>query len=299
VNLVINLNKDRGFTSQDAVTAVKKLLKVRKAGHAGTLDPLAAGVLLVCLNEATKITGFLSDLDKEYLVTAKLGESTDTYDAEGKITGRTEDVRVSRTDIAAALDRFTGEIEQVPPMYSAIKKNGTPLYELARKGIEVERETRRVTISSIGVEGYEAPYLTFRVTCSKGTYVRSLCHDLGEMLGTGAHMTGLVRTRIGGFLVANAARLDEIPRKAAALHTLDAALRHVPVIALDADSAKRVRHGNPVRYDPGQIRTEVKTGGATQTGRGGCVQLRDPEGKLLGIGRINRETIRIERLLNL
>jgi tRNA pseudouridine55 synthase len=299
VNLVINLNKDRGFTSQDAVTAVKKLLKVRKAGHAGTLDPLATGVLLVCLNEATKVTGLLSDLGKEYRVTAKLGESTDTYDAEGRITAKTGDFHFSLADIAAALEKFRGEIEQVPPMYSAVKRGGRPLYELARQGIEVDRETRRVTISSIEVLRYEEPSLTFVVACSKGTYVRTLCHDLGEMLGVGAHMTDLVRTRIGGFTVEDAARLDELPLKAAALHTLDAALRHVPVIALDADGARRVRHGNPVGYAPGQLRGGDNAGAATQTGRGGCVQLRDPEGKLLGIGRITRDTIRVERLLNL
>ncbi len=299
MNLVINLNKERGFTSQDAVTAVKKRFKVRKAGHAGTLDPLATGVLLVCLNEATKVTGYLSDLEKEYLVTAKLGESTDTYDAEGRATRTTEDFDLPPEDVREALGRFVGEIEQVPPMYSAIKKGGTPLYELARKGIEVEREKRKVTISSIAMERYESPVIAFRVTCSKGTYVRSLCNDLGEMLGVGAHMTALVRTKVGGFRVEDAAELEDLPGKASALHSIDAALAHLPSLRLDAERFRRASHGNAVSYAVDELHRESAASFPVSGGAGGYVRLKEPGGRVFGIGKAGPELVRIERLLNL
>src|SRR5208283_2468301 len=182
MDLVVQFNKSGNMTSHDAVSAVKKLFKVRKAGHAGTLDPLATGVLLVCLNEATKITGYLSDLGKEYIVTAKLGEATDTYDTEGVITRRIAVPDITRADIETTLQRFTGDIEQTPPMYSAIKVDGRPLYELARKGIEIERRPRVVTIHSVDLIEVSLPYIKLRVVCSKGTYIRSLCNDVGNAL---------------------------------------------------------------------------------------------------------------------
>lgn len=287
MNLAVNLNKKLHSTSHDEVTAVKKIFKVRKAGHAGTLDPLATGVLIVCLNEATKITGYLSDLDKEYVVTAKLGASTDTYDAEGVEVRRVETLDVGLERIREAITLFTGDIEQTPPMYSAIKKEGKPLYELARKGIEVERIPRKVTISSINILKFDSPFLTLRVTCSKGTYIRSLCNDLGEALGVGAYVTELARTRIGSFTIENAATLDELPFKTSALYSLDTALRHMPFIRVEGEELKRAKNGNPVKLNDGA--PDI---------RKGFVRLTDAGGRLFGIGKVMHNIVKIERLIN-
>ncbi|MEW6117174.1 MAG: tRNA pseudouridine(55) synthase TruB [Nitrospirota bacterium] len=290
MNLVINLNKPHGITSQEAVTDVKKRFKVRKAGHAGTLDPIATGVLLVCLNEATKITGFLSDLDKEYLMTAKLGEATDTYDTEGSITKTVTDFEVTREDVERAARKFIGDIEQTPPMYSAIKVNGTPLYELARKGVVIERKPRSVTISAIEIVRFESPFLTLKVTCSKGTYIRSLCNDIGDDLGVGAHLVELIRTRIGAFTIDNAAAIDELPQKSSALCSVDDALHHLPEIRLEGDTLRKAKNGNPVIIEPGRW-------GIRETEKAPFIRLKDPDGKLFGIGKIRNNLIKIERLL--
>ena len=292
MNIVVQFNKSCNSTSHDAVAAVKKLFKVRKAGHAGTLDPLATGVLLVCLNEATKITGYLSDLDKEYIVTAKLGESTDTYDTEGTITRQSAAaLAVTRDEVETTLSGFTGEIEQTPPMFSAIKMNGRPLYELARKGIEVERKPRVVMVRSIEIMEFKVPYLRLRVSCSKGTYIRSLCNDIGDALGVGAHVTELARTRIGDFTLENAASIDELPQKAGALHTIDAALKHLPEIRLNSDEYIRTRNGGPVG-----LRPEYGTKGDQSPF---FVRLKGPEGNIFGIGKVAANSIKIERLFKL
>lgn len=291
MNIIVSLHKDKGITSHDAVTSVKKLFKVRKAGHAGTLDPIATGVLLVCLNEATKITSYLSDLDKEYIMTAKLGESTDTYDSEGKIIKRSEigDLRLS--DIENVIKRFIGEIEQIPPMYSAIKVSGKPLYKLARKGIEVERMPRKVTINSIELLKFESPFFALKVSCSKGTYIRSLCNDIGNALDVGAHITELIRTRIGEFTIENSAKMNELPHKTESLSSMDTALKHLPEIRLEGDNFKRAKHGNPVipPFPP-----------LVKGGKGGLfIRLKDSDGKLFGIGKIKEGFIKIERLFNI
>ncbi len=290
MNIVLQLHKPINCTSHDAVSAVKKRFKVRKAGHAGTLDPLATGVLIVCLNEATKITGFMSDLDKEYIVTAKLGEATDTYDSEGTVTRQTTALAVSRRDIEAVLPRFTGDIRQTPPMFSAIKMNGSPLYELARKGIEVERKPRPVTIHSIEILEFDLPYFRLRVSCSKGTYIRSLCHDIGIALGAGAHVTQLVRTRIGNFTLQNSATIDELPGKPEALHTIDAALNHLSEIKMNDCEYIRARHGNPVLFERKQERQESASS---------FIRLKNPEGNIFGIGKVTADSIKIVRLFNL
>src|SRR5208283_1600543 len=186
-------------------------------------------------------------LDKEYIVTAKLGESTDTYDTEGTITHRSAAaIAVTRNEVERTLSGFTGEIEQTPPMFSAIKRNGKPLYELARKGIEVDRKPRVVLVRSIEIMEFKIPYLRLRVSCSKGTYIRSLCNDIGDALGVGAHVTELSRTRIGDFTLEDAAAIDELPQKTEALHTIDAALKHLHEISLNSDEFIRAINGNPV-----------------------------------------------------
>ncbi len=290
MNIVISLNKDYGITSHDAVTAVKKLFKVRKAGHAGTLDPIATGVLLICTNEATKIAPFLSGLDKEYIVTMKLGESTDTYDSEGRVTKQFEisDLRFRIEDIERIIQRFIGEIEQIPPMYSAIKVSGKPLYKLARAGVEVERKPRKVTINAIEISAFESPFLTLKVSCSKGTYMRSLCNDIGETLGVGAHMTGLIRTRIGSFTIGNSARISELPGKTSAMFSMDDALSHLPEIILAGEELKRVKNGNPIPLSL-ELSWSLEK----------IIRLKDPDGRLLGIGKVVEDLIKIERLIKI
>ncbi|MBF0557756.1 MAG: tRNA pseudouridine(55) synthase TruB [Nitrospirae bacterium] len=294
MNIVLNFNKNSNITSRDAVTAAKRLFKVRKAGHAGTLDPIATGVLLICFNEATKITGYLSDLSKEYIVTAKLGEATDTYDTEGAITRRVAVPDISRKEIEATLQRFTGDIEQTPPMFSAIKMNGRPLYELARKGIEVERRPRVVVIHSLEILEMKLPYLRMKAACSKGTYIRSLCNDIGNALGVGAHVFELVRTRIGDFTLENAAALDELPNKTASLHTIDDALKHLRELVLEGNEYTRAINGNPV-----SIARVAKQIGSDWEGRSPFVRLRNTAGKVFGIGKVTADSIKIERLFNI
>lgn len=295
MNIVVALDKDNGITSHDAVHAVKKLFKVKKAGHAGTLDPMATGLLLVCLNEATKITGFLSSLDKEYVVTAKLGESTDTYDAEGRTTKKVGDFSISKDLIEEVIKKFRGEIEQVPPMYSAIKLCGKPLYALARKGIEVERAPRTVTISSMEIISFESPFLRMKVSCSKGTYIRSLCNDIGDALGVGAHITELIRTRIGDFSIENSAKINELPHKPGVLYSIDSALKHLPDVVLDGEALKRLKNGNPVALQSEGVRFQ---GDAAVFSQAKFVRLKDREGRVFGVGKASKEIIKTERLFN-
>lgn len=288
MNIIVNFNKPFGISSHDAVSFVKKTFKVKKAGHAGTLDPTATGVLLICLNEATKITNYLSDLDKEYIMTAKLGECTDSFDSEGTVTKKVEGFSVSVEDIEGVIKRFIGDIEQTPPMFSAIKMSGKPLYKLARKGIEVERKPRKINIKSIEVLKFVSPFLTLKVACSKGTYIRSLCNDIGEALGTGAYVTELTRTGIGGFKIDDTAGPDELPGKTVALHSVDSALAHLPEIRLEGNDLKRAIHGNPINF-PSE-HTSLLTS---------FIRLKDQDGRLFGIGRVSGDSIKIERLLNL
>ena len=294
MNIVLQFHKSRNITSRDAVTSVKKLFKVRKAGHAGTLDPTATGLLLICLNEATKITGYLSDLGKEYIVTAKLGEATDTYDTEGVITRSIAVPDITRADIETTLQQFTGDIEQTPPMYSAIKVDGRPLYELARKGIEIERRPRVVTMHSVDLIEVSLPYIKLRVVCSKGTYIRSLCHDLGNALGVGAHVVELVRTRIGDFTLESAATIHELPNRTEAMHTIDAALKHLREITLYGNDYIRAINGNPVPIAPAG---KHKSGEIES--RSPFVKLRNPEGNVFGIGKVTADSIKIERLFKI
>lgn len=198
MNGVVIIDKPAGKTSHDVVNQVKKILGARKAGHTGTLDPMATGVLPVCLNEATKLARFLSDDSKEYLATMLLGVKTDTLDTEGKIISQSDKI-VSVEEIRSALVRMVGRIKQIPPAYSAIKYCGDPLYKWARKGIIVETPPREVEIHHIIVEDISYPKVTFRVACSKGTYIRTLCADIGELLGCGACLCSLRRLRSGFF----------------------------------------------------------------------------------------------------
>jgi tRNA pseudouridine55 synthase len=199
MNGVLVIDKPAGMTSFDVVRQVRRMVKTRKVGHAGTLDPMATGVLPVAVGSATRLIEYLMADDKAYCATLKLGSVTDTQDSTGRVLEEKPWQAVDRLAIEAAVGHFIGEIEQLPPMYSALKKDGQPLYKLARQGVEVDRQPRRVQVTSLVIDEFSPPYLTFTVQCSKGTYIRTICHDVGQMLGCGAHMTALRRLACGRF----------------------------------------------------------------------------------------------------
>jgi tRNA pseudouridine55 synthase len=301
MNLIINFNKPGNISSQQAVTKVKRFLAVKKAGHTGTLDPLATGVLIVCLNEATKIARFLSDLDKEYVARLKLGERTDTYDSTGSIIEEKDCCLVKEADICRTLEKLTGYVQQIPPMYSAVKIGGKPLYKLARKGIEIERPERSVHISRIDIMSFHLPYLEFRVSCSKGTYIRTLCDEIGKDLGVGAHMVSLQRTRVGNFGIENSVSIEDLQDKKGLYYSIDAVLSNLSEIILDDDSYRKAKNGMPIRvssHTP-SIFQEQNKGCRDQSYQTQYVRLKNPEKMLFGIGRSEDGEIKIERLLNM
>jgi tRNA pseudouridine55 synthase len=253
VNGILLLDKPLGLTSNAALQQVKRLFGARKAGHTGSLDPLATGMLPICFGEATKLSGFLLDSDKHYQAVIQLGIRTRTGDAEGDIVERGDASAVTRAMIDEVLLEFNGTIEQIPPMYSALKQNGQPLYKLAHQGIEVEREARKVTIHDLQVTGFDAGRLAVDVHCSKGTYIRTLAEDIGEQLGCGAHIAALRRDGVGTFAVERLVtlnRLEALAGDAAALDALllgaDQALLDWPEIELGDDVAYFLRRGQPV-----------------------------------------------------
>lgn len=211
MNGIININKPLGMTSHDVVSRLRRILGIKKIGHTGTLDPDASGVLPMCVGRATKTADMLTAQDKQYVAEVTLGSATTTLDASGEVT-ETAEVNVTAEDIARAVKGFEGEIEQIPPMYSAIKVDGKRLYQLAREGVEIERKPRRVTISSIEVLNIdlEGKKFSMKVDCSKGTYIRTLCDDIGRALGCFAHMSALERTRSGRFDIAEAFTLSQV-----------------------------------------------------------------------------------------
>ena len=206
----LNIDKPRGMTSTDVVRRVKRAARMRRGvGHGGTLDPIATGVLIIGIGKATRLMERVLDGSKEYVAEIELGVSTDTYDADGEIVSTRDATAVSRADVEASLTAFHGEIEQVPPMYSALKRDGKRLYELARQGIEIEREPRRVVVRHISLTDWHPPVATVNIECGSGFYVRSLAHDLGETLGCGGHMRSLIRRRVGPFHIDDALALDD------------------------------------------------------------------------------------------
>ena len=255
VDGVLLLDKPLGLTSNDALQKARRLFSAAKGGHTGTLDPLASGLLPLCFGEATKFSADLLDADKTYEAVIKLGVTTDSGDAEGTVIA-TAAVDVSEDDVFRVLPQFTGAIRQVPPMHSALKRNGRPLYELARQGIEVERESRMVTIHAIDCLSFGDDSLTLRTACSKGTYIRVLAADIGQALGCGAHLAGLRRTRVGDLdlgaavTLAQLEALDEAGR-AGCLQPVDTLLRSLPAATLEGEAAERFRHGNPVDLPAG------------------------------------------------
>lgn len=210
MNGVINVYKPQNITSFDVVRTIKKISRVKKVGHTGTLDPMATGVLPICIGGSTKIVDFIMNEHKEYISKLKLGLITDTYDREGKVLKEEDTSKILEEEVLNCINSFIGESIQIPPMYSAIKIKGQRLYNLARKGIEVEREGRKINIYNIEILKINLPYAEFKVSCSKGTYIRSLCYDIGNKLGVGAVMWELERTKTGNFSKENSINLEEI-----------------------------------------------------------------------------------------
>lgn len=247
------LDKPLGLSSNAALQKARWLLNAEKAGHTGTLDPMATGLLPLCFGEATKFASELLDADKTYLATVRLGIVTATADAEGKVLA-TYPVTATEAEVRAVLDRFMGEIEQVPPMYSALKRDGTPLYELARQGIEVERASRKVTIHLLELLAWRGDTFDLVVDCSKGTYVRTLAADIGSALGCGAHLAALRRTRVGTLDLAQATTLESFEAAPAAerdslLQPPDALLADLPAANLSEQEAARLLQGQPIRWN--------------------------------------------------
>lgn len=253
MNGIIIVDKPQGKTSHDIVYAVRRLTGIKKVGHTGTLDPMATGVLPICIGSATKVADMLTLSDKAYTAELILGKTTDTLDAEGKVLTETE-VNVTEAEIRAAINSFVGETEQIPPMYSAIKQNGKKLYELARQGIEVERKPRKVTINSIDILEINGKSVTIDVNCSKGTYIRTLCADIGERLGTGAYMNALRRTKTGLFTISESHTLEELGtlKERGTLKSIlipvDKMFEEYPEIILNEKQKKSVTNGVRMTY---------------------------------------------------
>jgi tRNA pseudouridine55 synthase len=244
VNGVVVVDKPEGTTSHGVVLRLRSILRISRTGHLGTLDPIATGVLPVCLGRATRLGQFLPSNPKEYVGTMRLGFATTTYDRQGDPTTPEVPFFGTLNDIAAAASRFTGTIDQIPPPYSAKKIDGKRSYKLARRGKEVEHAPSRVTVDVFEITGFESPMATFRVVCSAGTYVRSLAHDVGERLGCGAHLTSLRRLVSGPFTIEKARPLDRI--SASDVIPMENLLEDWPRIDVDGDQEVRVAHGNPV-----------------------------------------------------
>ena len=280
VSGVLLLDKPVGWTSNAALQAVKHLYQAAKAGHTGSLDPLASGLLPICLGEATKLSGFLLNADKGYRFTCRLGVTTTTGDAEGEVVAVRPVGPLSRESMEAALRRFVGTIRQIPPMYSALKHNGQPLYKLARKGMEVERAPREVTVRELHLLRLDDEELECELRCSKGTYVRTLATDLGEILGCGAHVTALRRTVVEPYDAARMVTLESLREWAeqglAVLDTkllpLDSAVTQWPAVRVGGDAAFYLRQGQPVL--------------APRAPPQGWVRLYQDEQRFFGIGEI-------------
>lgn len=277
---ILLLDKPLGITSNKALQEVKHIFKAQKAGHTGSLDPLADGLLPICFGAATKVSAFLLDADKRYQVRIKLGVTTTTADAEGEMLETRPVDGISESDIQNVLTEFAGEIEQIPPMYSALKHNGERLYKLARDGIEVEREPRQVTIHQITMRGYSEPEFELDVHCSKGTYIRTLAEDIGNKLGCGAHVTALRRTGVGPYGADNLVDMEQIRQLAAEgfsaldglLLPVDSALAGWPEVKLSPDATFYLQQGQPVLVPNAPT--------------DGMVRIYDANGAFMGAGEI-------------
>ncbi len=242
---VFNIDKPSGISSHDVVNRLRRLTQIRRIGHAGTLDPLATGVMLLCVGRATRLIEYLVGHSKRYTATIRLGQTTDSYDSEGQVLLERPFSHITRNDIEQAIPQLSGPIEQLPPMYSAIKKDGQPLYKLARQGVEVERKPRSVTIHELKFISYDAPYLIIETHVSSGTYIRSLAYDLGEAIGCGGHITQLRRTNVGTFDIENSVALDALTSDniQEAQLPMETAVQHLPRLDISSEQATTLLNG--------------------------------------------------------
>ncbi len=288
VDGVLLVKKEAGWTSHDVVAKIRRLLGGVKVGHAGTLDPAATGLLPVLIGKGTRIAEYLVEWDKEYRAVLRLGETTDTEDATGTILESKPTAGLDGATIRAAADKFHGAIQQVPPMYSAVKVAGVPLYKSARAGRSVERRPRSVVIHALEILAVEGRDVTLRVACSKGTYIRTLCADIGAALGVGGHMAALERTRVGPLVIDEALTLEEIATRcglgqlAEHMVPMDRALAQFPAAIVDGNTADRVRHGLPV---PSAEIVHWEGREETPLSPDTPLRIKAPDGRLLAVGR--------------
>jgi tRNA pseudouridine55 synthase len=303
VDGVLTIKKESGWTSHDVVAKVRHLLGGAKVGHAGTLDPAATGVLPVLIGRGTRIAEYLVEWDKEYRAVLRLGETTDTQDATGMVLARHTTDLVTPEAIHEVVGRFRGSIEQVPPMYSAVKVGGVPLYKSARAGKTIVRDARTVVIYTLEVEAIQERDVTLRVVCSKGTYVRTLCADIGEALGVGGHMLALERRRVGPLTIDQALTVDEVVTRHALgglgndVLSLDRVLDQLGIAVVDEQTADRVRHGVPV-----PAARILRWEGASDNERRSNtpVRIHDTHGRLVAIGKypeISGGPLKVEKVL--
>lgn len=290
MNGVLNIFKNKGMTSFDVVSRVRKIANEKKVGHTGTLDPEAEGVLPVCIGKATKIIDYIMDSEKGYSVKFKLGIKTTTYDLEGEVLEERDTSSLTEKVVEETINSFKGEYSQVPPMFSALKKNGVRLYDLARKGIEVEREGRNIKIYNIENINIELPYVSMDVTCSKGTYIRSLCYDIGEKLNVFATMTELKRFKTSFFSEDDSINIDDLNKENIKEHliSIEEALKNYPEIYLTKGYDKLIINGVRVadkRFTKNIVENDI------------LYKVYDENKKFLGLGRKNKEGFKMEKLL--
>ncbi|MDK0625840.1 tRNA pseudouridine(55) synthase TruB [Clostridium perfringens] len=291
MNGVINIYKNTGMTSFDVVAMVRRVVKMKKVGHTGTLDPAASGVLPVCLGKATKIIDYIMENKKVYRVNLKLGMVTDTYDLEGEVLREKDASYITKDEILNCINSFVGTIDQVPPMYSALKQNGVRLYELARKGIEVHREARKITIYSIeNIKIESNDNIQMDVCCSKGTYIRSLCYDIGEKLNVGATMTALERIQNGPFIKEEAINIEDLTEELLEKHiiSIEKALDSFEKITVNEKFGKLLRNGVKV-FDNRMYSEEVEFNK--------LYRVYEDNGVFLGLGKRDEKGFKLEKLL--
>ncbi len=288
---ILNINKPLGRTSFSIVAMVRRLTGERRVGHAGTLDPAATGVLPVCLGRGTRVAEYLTDATKTYRAQIELGVATDTYDASGRIIQKGDASGISQEQVEAALGSFRGLIEQTPPMYSAVKYRGKPLYKLARAGITVERKSRPATIHHLEMKEWQPPILTVEVVCSKGTYIRTLAHDLGQALCCGANLKSLVRLRCGVFDIRDAVSVSQFEDAFRCgywqyfVYPIDSVLSHWRAMIVSDEKERAVRNGRPLVLEDDNSGSNTPTGFSS----GDRCRVYNPSGCLLGVLRFNPE----------
>ncbi len=303
---VLLLDKPEGLSSNHALQRSRRILNARKGGHTGTLDPFATGLMVLCFGEATKFSADMFHADKSYLADVRLGEETDTGDRTGlPVTFEGQDVSkvVGEAEVQEVLSRFAGTIEQIPPMYSALKRDGKPLYEYARQGIELEREPRQVTIYAIRLLSFSGDSLSMEVSCSKGTYIRTLAQDIGRALGCGAHLTALRRSRTAGFDLASAVTLEQLealPDPVGALLPIEALLDPLSIVQLDSEATKKFVQGQKVKPETTvRAGTEDAVGVAESADRlTERVRVHAPDGRFLGTARCDGGWLQPDRLIS-